>query len=165
MIALHNSCLGWPMAFPVILLIWISVSAVARHCCVLEVEPSATKVSPMAQMQKPFSHQKFSSLRLSLVQAQYLHWFPQMHWLFLVRKDSWQNRDPETVVHSAVLVSADARLLNCSQICSCSPSCLIFGRNINPLCRIWNYQFPLSSKKRAKIGKTSSARFIENQPF
>lgn len=55
--------------------------------------------------------------------------------------------------------------LNCSQICSCSPSCLIFGRNINPLCRIWNYRFPLSSKIRAKIGKTPSTRFIENQPF
>lgn len=42
------------------------VGAEATHCSVLEVEPSATKITPIAQIQKHFSHQKFSSARLSL---------------------------------------------------------------------------------------------------
>lgn len=144
------------------------MSRLAYTCPVillLEVEPSATKVSPIAQIQKHFSHQEFSSPRLSLVQSQYFQWFPPMHWLFLVCKESWRKTDPEIVVHSAVLVSADASHLNCSQIWSCSQSRLIFGKNFNSLHRNWNYQFPFSSKQRAKMGKTPSAWLIENLPF
>lgn len=52
------------------------VGAEATHRCVLEVELSAAKVSPITQIQKHFSHQKFSSLRLSWVQAHYCQCFP-----------------------------------------------------------------------------------------
>lgn len=58
------------------------VGAEATHRSVLEVEPSATKVSPIAQIQEHFPHQKFYSPRISLEQAQYCLCFPQIHWLF-----------------------------------------------------------------------------------
>lgn len=52
------------------------VGAEATHCSVVKVELSAAKVSLVAQTQKRFSHQKFSFLRLSWVQAQYCQCFP-----------------------------------------------------------------------------------------
>lgn len=52
------------------------VGAETTHSSVVKVELSAGKVSPVAQIQKRFSHQKFSFLRLSWVQAQYYQCFP-----------------------------------------------------------------------------------------
>lgn len=145
MIALQNSCVGWFLV--VQWFFWLeSIDAEATCCNGLEAELNATEVSPTAQIEKYFSHLKFASLGLSLVQAEYFH---KCIGFCLVCKESWQNRDKKTVVYSDVLVSADSS--HSGQICSWSWSCLIFGRNVNPLCWNEDYQFPLSSKRKNLI--------------